>query len=139
MTEVTIHRVTSQIDYTAGVIIVGGTPVCVSIELPWRDNRRNISCIPEGRYKVDTHHQSPTKGACWHILDVPDRKWCLLHVANRARELRGCCAPGLRFGKLEGEFAVLSSATALEALNSAIRGEQFINLHVIDGWRNIAP
>ena len=41
-------RVTTGMDGTFGVLIKDGVPLCVTLELPWRDNERSISCIPEG-------------------------------------------------------------------------------------------
>ena len=37
---------------TNGALFVNGRFICFTIELPWRENRRNVSCIPEGRYEL---------------------------------------------------------------------------------------
>ena len=37
---------------TIGDMSIDGVPYCKTLELPWRDNANNISCIPEGAYKV---------------------------------------------------------------------------------------
>lgn len=78
---------------TNGTLATAGGPVCFTIELPWQQNLRDISCIPEGRYRLvkrtSTRHKQ-------HLLvqDVPDRSDILIHSANNAlRELRGCIAP----------------------------------------------
>ena len=39
--------------------------VCHTMELPWRDNERRLSCIPTGVYNV-VKHQSPKFG---HIVN----------------------------------------------------------------------
>lgn len=78
---------------TNGEIWLNGELVCYSIELPWLDNIRNISCIPEGTYSLSKRY---SKRFSWHILveDVPQRSGILFHPANDARkELRGCIAP----------------------------------------------
>jgi hypothetical protein len=75
---------------TNGELIV---KVCNTIELPWLQNNRNISCIPEGRYEVKKRF---TKKHQLHflIVDVPGRNGILIHPANDAlTELRGCIAP----------------------------------------------
>jgi len=133
MSDIILHRVASTADYTAGVVIIGGKPICVSLELPWLDNQRNISCIPAGKYRVDTQHESPSKGECWLIEDVPNRDHCLFHTANRTRELKGCVAPGMKYGELKSEFAVLQSRAAMVTMNFAVK-ERFNNLLVIDGF-----
>lgn len=111
-----LHRVASTPDYTAGVVLVNGEPICLSLELPWRDNQPCISCIPAGKYVIDLQHQSPKFGKCWEVMGVEGRTHILFHVANRCRELLGCIAVGKSFGHIEGEFAVLNSRLAFNRL-----------------------
>ena len=78
---------------TNGEILLNGTHICYTIELPWRDNQHGISCIPEGRYGLDKRCSA---NLGWHIkvMDVPDRTLILIHPANFAKtELQGCIAP----------------------------------------------
>lgn len=64
-----------------------------AIELPWLNNQRNVSCIPEGEYKLKARY-SPKFGHHLHVVDVKNRSLILLHPANNAKsELRGCIAP----------------------------------------------
>ena len=64
-----------------------------AIELPWLNNQRNVSCIPEGEYELKARF-SPKFSHHLHIVDVTGRSLILLHPANNAkRELRGCIAP----------------------------------------------
>jgi len=64
-----------------------------AIELPWRDNQRNVSCIPEGTYPLKVRF-SKKFGPHLLVQDVPDRNLILIHPANDARkELLGCIAP----------------------------------------------
>ncbi|MCF6168861.1 DUF5675 family protein [Lutibacter sp.] len=63
------------------------------IELPWLENRKNISCIPEGTYKLKPRFSEKFKH---HLLleNVPGRSLILIHPANDAlKELEGCIAP----------------------------------------------
>ncbi len=67
--------------------------VCNSIELPWLQNQRNISCIPEGRYELKERY-TPQRGTHLIVTDVPKRSGILFHPANNAlTELLGCIAP----------------------------------------------
>ncbi|MDH5827333.1 DUF5675 family protein [Sphingobacterium faecium] len=78
---------------TNGEIWIRGEFVCYAIELPWLDNVRNNSCIPEGIYVLTKRYSKKFK---WHVLvkDVYGRSDILFHPANDARiELRGCIAP----------------------------------------------
>lgn len=80
-------------DGTNGVLHHGGTQVCHTIELPWRNNRRMISCVPEGRYRLirRTHFKHGDQLA---VAGVPGREAILIHPGNFAlTELQGCIAP----------------------------------------------
>jgi hypothetical protein len=80
-------------DGTNGKLMYGGQLVCHSIELPWLQNRRNVSCIPEGSYSLSKRN-TKTRGDHLIVNDVPDRSGILLHPANDAlKELKGCIAP----------------------------------------------
>ena len=75
---------------------------CVTLELPWRDNERNISCIPPGRYRVRPR-TSKKYGRHLHLLDVPGRDWILIHEANFYHQLRGCIAVGEEIREINGD------------------------------------
>jgi hypothetical protein len=80
-------------DGTNGIISYQHQRICECIELPWRNNKRLISCIPEGRYRLirRLHHRWGDQLA---IANVPGREAILLHPANNAlSELQGCIAP----------------------------------------------
>lgn len=66
---------------------------CYTLELPWRENQQDISCIPKGRYSVVPRWSQKYKDHL-HILDVPGREWILIHEANFVSQLRGCIAVG---------------------------------------------
>lgn len=67
--------------------------VCNTIELPWLQNQRNVSCIPEGRYELRKRFIKKF-GLHLLVVDVPDRSWILIHPANDAKtQLKGCIAP----------------------------------------------
>lgn len=78
---------------TNGEITYRHRTVCACIELPWRGNRRYISCIPEGRYRL-VKRMHPRWGEQLAVANVPDREGILLHPANDAlSQLQGCIAP----------------------------------------------
>lgn len=67
--------------------------VCNTIELPWLQNRRSVSCIPEGRYELKKR-VTAKRGQHLLVVEVKGRDGILFHPANDARkELRGCIAP----------------------------------------------
>jgi hypothetical protein len=78
---------------TNGKLACDGQFICCTIELPWRENEKCISCIPEGYYLLRKRYSRKFQ---WHIevVAVKNRSAILLHPANNAMmELNGCIAP----------------------------------------------
>ncbi|WP_303317200.1 DUF5675 family protein [Flavivirga abyssicola] len=85
---------------TNGTLFCADKFLCHTIELPWRENKRSISCIPEGRYKVVSRYSKRFKNHLW-IKGVSNRRLILIHPANDAlKELEGCIAPVTYLGGL---------------------------------------
>ena len=80
-----------------GELFINGERICDTLELPWRDNQRSISCIPAGQYKVRFRYprESGTRDYL-HLLikDVPNRDYILFHRGNSAKDSRGCVLVG---------------------------------------------
>lgn len=86
-----------------------------TIELPWRDNEKQRSCIPEGRYEIVPRY-SLRRQRHFMLRGVPGRRLILLHPANKAaRELKGCIAP---VTTLTGPGDGLESRKAFYALSA---------------------
>ncbi|WP_038268643.1 DUF5675 family protein [Zhouia amylolytica] len=77
---------------TTGDLYIDGHYCCKTLELPWKDNQRSVSCIPEGTYKVKSRY-STKFGEHLLVEGVPDRSYILFHPANDVKELEGCIAP----------------------------------------------
>jgi hypothetical protein len=67
---------------------------CESIERGWQDNKRMISCVPEGEYPIVLEYSNRFEKYLWELKDVPNRSECKIHAANYARQLNGCIALG---------------------------------------------
>lgn len=89
---------TYQEKVTTGVFIVldDGLPIfsCISLELPWRDNKPQVSCVPEGEYQIKYEYSNKFKQFLWELKGVPDRSEIKIHPANNVHELLGCIALG---------------------------------------------
>ncbi len=108
-----LQRVVSGENGTYGVIIINNRPMFVSLELPWRDNQRNISCIPAGTYKA-IRMVSPTfKREVLMLIDIPGRDAVEFHIGNELEDTRGCILVGLRFNL--ADYGVLSSTAAFDS------------------------
>lgn len=78
---------------TQGTLKLNGKAICYTIELPWLQNQRRVSCIPNGTYILQKRFSRKFKKHI-HIKNVPGRSLILIHPANDAKkELQGCIAP----------------------------------------------
>ena len=106
---------------TLGALTVGGKRF-YSIERPWLDNAPNVSCIPEGTYQMGWR-DSPRFGETWHVKDVPDRTYILIHVANYPRDVQGCI--GLGTALLGDRIAVGNSRDAVAQFEELTKGVEW--------------
>ena len=117
---------------TNGTVYLHGEPICHTIELPWRDNRRNVSCIPEGRYRLVR-----TRGRrfqyCIRLLDVPGRSGILIHAANHAAtQLRGCIAPVTEhIGEGKGSYSRVAMERVEDVVYPVLAAGEAVWLEVV--------
>ena len=82
---------------TIGKLFINGESFCDTLENPDINIERNISCIPEGSYKVRLRlaRESATRDYL-HLLvqDVPNRSYILFHRGNTAKDTSGCILVG---------------------------------------------
>jgi hypothetical protein len=103
---------------------------CFTLELPWRDNLRNISCIPPGSYRLAWRVSK--KKSAYHIQNVPNRSYILIHSGNFAGDVtkgfkthaQGCVLLGQRMGDLGGQRAVLASRNTVRRFNALLMGKK---------------
>jgi hypothetical protein len=112
---------------------------CKTLELPWLDNKRRISCIPKGLYHT-IKHQSPKYGECFWLTNVKDRSGILIHHGNFAAsknprtgkpDTLGCILPGQAFADIDGDgyTDVTSSKPTLRKLLKLLPGEFLTEIH----------
>lgn len=112
---------------TLGSIYYKDEMLCKSMELPWKDNQRSISCIPEGSYTVTKEPPIPANDPqgrkprdYWHFRfhDVPKRSGVLIHKITYVKDLQGCIGVGLDFKdwNRDGVPDMADSTKALEKL-----------------------
>ncbi len=102
---------------TNGKLECEGKLICLTIELPWKNNETKVSCIPEGKYFIKKRY---SKKFQWHLefLDVKNRRFILFHSANNAlQELNGCIAPVTKFS---GSGLGLMSRKAFSKLKNLV-------------------
>tara|TARA_R110001599_G_scaffold27961_1_gene97368 strand:- start:651 stop:1103 length:453 start_codon:yes stop_codon:yes gene_type:complete len=115
---------------TIGKLFLDGEFLCDTLENPYLNNQRNISCITEGQYKVRlrTARESATKEYL-HLLvqDVPDRSLVLFHTGNTAKDTRGCILVGIG----TEQDLVKNSRLAMELLMKEILNLGGTNINLI--------
>lgn len=124
---------------TEGMLITDDGFNCKTLELPWRDNQQNISCIPSGVYKVEVR-TSRKYGQVYWVRKVPNRSYILIHQGNFGGDTKkgykthiaGCVLLGKKHGYLGGQKAILNSRVAVRAFTNHMKFNPF-NLHVIGG------
>ena len=108
--------------------VLEGKLVCVTLELPWKGNARNVSRIPSGCYTLEPY-VSNRFGKCFRIPNdetEPQRTEIRLHAGNTAADTRGCILPGTEYG----HTYVLHSKDAL--INLLRRYPKGAILHIED-------
>ena len=85
-------------DGVPGVLIKGVDILCMTLEEEWKDNARNISCIPEGSY-VCKRVTRPSGQVTFEVTGVIGRTGILFHTGNTEEDTQGCILLGMEFGK----------------------------------------
>ena len=112
---------------------------CKNIELPWKENKRRISCIPANEYIGIAITRPSNKKYAIHIQNVPGRDAILIHQAGRANQLLGCIAPGMTFQDTnkDGIIDVTDSKDAMIAIEKLIPLGQKCRIKIVDTWRAV--
>jgi len=121
-----LHRVHQSDKGTFGAL-VGNAPLCVTLEDPWNNNKRGISCIPAGVYKCVPHNGTKFKDV-WILEDVPGRSAILIHAGNSIADTSGCILVGRSFNA----HTIASSRNALDFLR-AVLPDRF-EIEIIDSF-----
>jgi hypothetical protein len=103
-----------------------------TLELPWNNNLRRVSCIPEGEYKVQ--RMDPNHKRNYHyfyVMNVPDRDGILFHPGNYTSQILGCILPGDKLKDINQDSVpdVLNTTVTLKKLTDLMR-EPFFKLTI---------
>lgn len=130
---ITLKRTQFLANCTMGQISLTDGTVIYSLELPWKDNQKDISCVPPGVYNL-IPYTSPKHDSTWYLENESlgvggngaERSFCEIHSANWASQLEGCIALGLQHSPMynpqEGEIvpAVEDSMLAINRIKNVL-------------------
>ena len=144
MTTLYIERFGHDIDSTWGRLSFSSVDDhFFTVEPPWNFNRRFQSCLPCGTYDL-VRHNSAQRPNSWALIgdgvshmEQPGvaRYACLIHVANWARELKGCIAPGESIQHFdEVGPGVTDSRRALERIDEILSAATRPTIEIRSGW-----
>ena len=128
----TLKRYSYTDNGTFGVLLDGKRPLVLTLEEPWLENKRNVSCIPEGRYKCVPHNGFKYKDT-WKLLDVPGRSAILIHVGNTILDTEGC----ILVGRGLNEYMITQSRNAMEYIKTQFTRE--FMLDIVDYLQDCPP
>jgi len=140
MKEVSLFRMQRSDHGTEGILATQDFS-CKTLELPWKDNRRQISCIPPGEYKVEIR-LSNKYGRIYWVRKVPERTYILIHSGNYAGDrskglkthVMGCILLGKTHGFLGGQRAVLNSRLTVKRFMRLMEYETF-QFNVLENFK----
>ncbi len=121
-------------DVTTGkLIIFNGSDVifeCVTLELPWKLNKKYVSCIPEGNYKVMKVFSAKFND-CFYLRDVPDRTGVLIHAGNFTRDTEGCILVGKAFKDIDKDGIIDITESKVTLTEMLAKTEETFELIII--------
>ena len=126
-----LQRIETSDHGTLGILTIDDWS-CFTLELPWRDNKPQISCIPEGAYGVVPWNSLKWPNS-YHVSNVQGRSAILTHTGNLAGDVseglkthvHGCILVGKRHGWLRKQRAILYSAIAMNELRNQVGRNSF--------------
>ncbi|MWN30999.1 MULTISPECIES: DUF5675 family protein [unclassified Gilliamella] len=113
---------------TFGKLQLPSGTILSTLELLWKDNQRQISCIPVAIYQCDIVN-SPKFGRVYQVKDVPNRSHILIHAGNWTKDTQGCILVGMS----NNDTQLFESKKALNLLMSELNGQSF-KLEIIEAY-----
>lgn len=97
-----------------------------SIELPWKNNDKGTSCIPEGLYELRFTLSKRFGKKMWEVMNVPGRGGIRIHAGNYLKDTEGCILPCLKWTDInkDGVLDGASSGDALQMLEEGLEAYQ---------------
>ena len=111
-----------------------GEHICHTLELPWRNNEPQLSCIPAAPTHFRRRYSPHNKCVVFTATNVPGRTHINIEVANYVRQLLGCIALGTARIDIDkdGIQDVAGSRAAFEAFMARMEGVEEFTLDIVN-------
>ena len=130
---ITLNRIISTDEGILGLLHSNGSPISVTLERPWKDNKAWESSIPFGMYPLTRLDKSKAFNYPHYLLEgVQDRTFIKIHVANYPSELHGCIGVGSYFAN--GSIAICKSRNAMDHVMWFLDRHKDISLNIREGY-----
>jgi len=131
---ITLIRVGQSEQGTFGVLRHQQVPFAVTLEEPWRDNERNVSCIPARLYAC-ARVQSLKFGETFEVLHVPGRTHILFHAGNILEDTEGCILVAEEFAERpDGRPWIISSQRGYKEFMQKLVGVNEFELMILEAF-----
>ena len=104
---------------------------CCTIEPPWKDNKKNQSCIPEGKYEVQPRESKKYKKH-FVLNGVDGRSYILIHWGCFYYNTTGCILVGTEHRDInqDGEQDVINSRITFDKIRNLLKGKRDLTLRI---------
>lgn len=98
---------------------------CETLELPWKNNQHDISCIPKGTYYCSIRPFFSKDR--YELMNVPDRTGIFIHEGNYYHDVLGCILLGIKPSDInhDGQIDVTASVATITAFMTFMQNEPF--------------
>ncbi len=105
---------------------------CKTLELPWKENQKKISCIPSGWYQV-RRNNIPKFGKHLYFKSVPYRQGILIHAGNFTSQILGCILVGVSYSDLNNDNIpdILNSRKTIDKLYDTLK-DYYYDIEIIN-------
>lgn len=108
---------------------------CLTLERPWLDNQKGISCIPTGKYIVQWGHMNSVNKDHYQVFNVTSRTAIFIHGGNRFADSHGCILLGYSSADIDGDgqIDITNSGNAIKDFES-LMCKNYFELEIVNGF-----